>query len=114
VLFRSQLGAEERAWLRVAVAAKLLELTSYRPWKLEDDDLRFIRSIWAASRATVAAPMRRELAAMIQRGAAAMLLEGRTREAMLLAEPRLYAGALARAAKRLARPPPGGTKIAAG
>jgi hypothetical protein len=42
-----------------------------------------------------------------------MLLEGRTREAMLLAEPRLYAGALARVARRLMRPS-GQTKTAAG
>ncbi len=108
-----RLGADERAWLRVAVAAKLLELTSYRPWKLEDDDLRHIRSVLSASRGTVAAPTRRDLAAIIQRAAATMLLEGRTREAMLLAEPRLYAGALARVARRLMRPS-GQTKTAAG
>jgi glycosyltransferase involved in cell wall biosynthesis len=99
------LGPEERAWLRVAVAAKLLELTSYRPWKLGNDDLRFIRSVWAGSRGTVSAPARRELRAMIQRGAAAMLLQGRLREATLLTEPGLYAGALARAAKRRMGPP---------
>jgi hypothetical protein len=95
------LDPDERSWLRVAVAAKLLELASYRPWKLAERDLRFIRAAWEGSHGDVAPHLRRELANLMQRIAATMALEGRLNAVTVLAEPGMYAGVFARAAKRL-------------
>lgn len=42
-LWHEQLSPDERRYLEVAVAAKLMELAAYRPYELEPEDCRFIR-----------------------------------------------------------------------
>ncbi len=97
----ARLGPGELSWFRVAVAAKLLELASYRPWKLDERDLRFIRAVWQGSRGEIASHLRRELAKLMQRAAATMVLDGRLGDATNLTEPVMYGGVVARSAKRL-------------
>lgn len=92
-----QLEELERDFLRTAVAAKLLELTAYRPYELEPDDCRFIRRAFEASKGLSAANLH-ELG-RLQAGAAARLLRKRLfRSAIALTPPSLYLPALARVA----------------
>lgn len=52
----SQLGAEERTYLRFAVAAKLVELAAYRPYFLAPTDYEFIRNTITENRRLLRRP----------------------------------------------------------
>jgi hypothetical protein len=43
-LAKEQLDPDEARYLRIAMAAKLVELTSYRPYELKLEDCQFIRA----------------------------------------------------------------------
>lgn len=54
-LLSYSLTADERQYLRIATAAKMLELASYRPYQLDLDDCIFIRCALRADRAKMSA-----------------------------------------------------------
>lgn len=94
-LAAAHLDGEERSYLRIAAAGKMLELTAYRPYELDGDDCRFIRAARFEMK-TLSADNRRHLNRLYA-GATARLLRKRLfAEAIALSPPRLYAPALAR------------------
>ena len=96
------LDDSEVAWFRCAVSAKMLELALYRPWRLEDEDVIFIRKSWEESSPPISQEKRDHFTAAVQRTGAKLCLQGRLRQAELLVARRLYAGTLARLIKRVA------------
>ena len=103
-LGRRQLDGREAEYLRLAMAAKLLELTSYRPYELELEDCHFIREA-RGGRGQLSPANRAELDRMHAAAIARLLKKGRMREATALAPPSLYGSAAARFAAT-ALPPP--------
>lgn len=91
------LEPSEAAHLRAASAAKLLELTGYRPYELELADCRFIRAA-LASPPTLTPANRALLKRQLAATAARLLRVGRPREALALLPPGQAPEALARAA----------------
>jgi glycosyltransferase involved in cell wall biosynthesis len=76
--------------LEIAVASKLLELTSYRPYELELDDCRFIQLAMSRHYSRLR-PANRAALARARSGTAARLLHrGRVREAAALISPSQY------------------------
>ncbi|SDR54596.1 Glycosyl transferase family 2 [Rhizobiales bacterium GAS191] len=96
-LGRQQLDKAEAEYLRLAMAAKLLELTSYRPYELELDDCVFIREARDGLQRLTAAN-RTEFHRLHAAAVARLLKRGQMREAAALAPPSLYAPAAARLA----------------
>lgn len=92
------LDDNERHYLRIAIAGKLLELSAYRPYELELDDCRFIRDALNTS----SLPRSGNLSELkrLQAGAGARLLRsGLFRHACTLTPPKLYFAATARLSK---------------
>jgi GT2 family glycosyltransferase len=88
-LGREGLDLGEARYLRIAMAAKLLELTSYRPFELDLDDCLFVREA-RRERGGLNASNRAEFDRR-QAGAAARLLgKGLVKEAAILAPTALY------------------------
>ena len=75
-LWAPRLTPPERRWLDIAVAAKLFELTAYRPYELEIEDARFIRGAIIRN-ARLLPP--RNIAKLGTRGARALYRLWRTR-----------------------------------
>lgn len=95
-----QLDPAEADWTEVAVAGKLMELSSYRPFELELEDCRFIRR--AVDRhAGILKPRNRTLIRRMCAGAAGRLAsKGRLEEAAALIGPRFHLGVATRVAYR--------------
>lgn len=100
-----QLTPAEASYLEISAAAKLLELTGYRPFDLELEDCRFIRRALGRDLSTLAPDNRAVLRRMRIGAAARMLGAGRITEAMTLVAPRLYPQALIHMAFQSLVPP---------
>jgi glycosyltransferase involved in cell wall biosynthesis len=95
-LTKRQLDDDEARYLRIAVASKLLELSSYRPYELEFSDCQFIRgALDELSR--LSHPNRKDVSRLYARAGARLLLSGRFREMATLTPPRLYLPMIIRA-----------------
>lgn len=89
------LSTEETARLRIAAAAKLMELARYRPFEPDLEDCRFIRrSLWDAR--VFPEQHRKELGWYVTVTAARLLRKGRFAEALALTPPESYPVAAAR------------------
>ena len=88
--------------LETALAAKLLELTDYRPYELELADCRFIRRALAKRMHTANAKNRDELTHLTLRAAARLFRKGLLKEASAVVPTSQYPSAAARLAKRFA------------
>ena len=98
-LGKRQLDDHEAGYLRIALAGKLLELTSYRPYELEFSDCQFIRgALDELSR--LLHPNRKDLSRFYARAAARLLISGRLREMAALTPPWLYLPMIIRALPR--------------
>lgn len=89
----------ERLWFGRAVAAKMLELTGYRPVEPDAGDLQFI-ACHLADLTGIGHANQRELRKMIAATAARMIRLGRVEDARRLAFWQLWPEVLARAATR--------------
>jgi GT2 family glycosyltransferase len=99
-LGKRQLDDDEARYLRIAVASKLLELSSYRPYELEFSDCQFIRgALDELSR--LSHPNRKDLSRLYARAGARLLISGRFREMATLTPPRLYLPMISRAVFKL-------------
>jgi len=99
-LGKRQLDDDEAKYLRIAVASKLLELSSYRPYELEFNDCQFIRgALDELSR--LPHPNRKDLSRLYARAGARLLIGGRFLEMATLTPPRLYLPMISRAVFRL-------------
>jgi glycosyltransferase involved in cell wall biosynthesis len=96
----------ERDHLEIAVAGKLLELTSYRPYELELADCAFIRSALSRHAGRLRPANRAALARSCAGTAARLAHQGLFREAAALAPPTLRPAAAWRLAVRVVLPPP--------
>jgi glycosyltransferase involved in cell wall biosynthesis len=96
-LGRQGLDEAEARYLRIAMAAKLLELTSYRPFELDLADCLFVRQAWP-DRAILSAANRSELDRVCAAATARLLGKGLLREAAALSQASLYASVAARMA----------------
>lgn len=76
------LSAAEGLWLASATAAKLMELSGYRPYELQPSDCGFIAD--TLTRAHQTHPAQLELARMRSASAARLLRRGRVRDAIRL------------------------------
>src|SRR5699024_8370107 len=83
-------------WLRAASAAKLMELSGYRPYELESSDCRFISEAMA-DLPSVPVANKRDLGRMRAATAARLLRLGRVADALTLATPALWPEIAARA-----------------
>jgi glycosyltransferase involved in cell wall biosynthesis len=97
---RIQLNSDEARYLRIAASAKLIELTSYRPYELQHNDCLFIRQsrqeLNLLSKSNVS-----ELNDLTSRAAARLFSKGLFREAALLVHPALFAPTGARVLTRI-------------
>jgi glycosyltransferase involved in cell wall biosynthesis len=94
------LSREEVDHLEIAVAAKLLELSSWRPYELDLHDCQFIHSAMSKHANRASPPNRRILSRACAGTAARLLHEGLIREAVALMPPTLYPVAIGRLALR--------------
>lgn len=81
---RGALTDEEARHLKVAFSAKLLELSTYRPYELDMDDCRFVRAACNGATAWAPAANRTELRQMRSIVTAALARKRRFRSAALL------------------------------
>ena len=99
-LTKRQLDDDEARYLRIAMASKLLELSSYRPYELEFSDCQFIRgALDELSR--LPHPNRKDLSRLYARAGARLLISGRFREMATLTPPWLYLSMIIRALFRV-------------
>lgn len=89
---------DERAWLRVAVAAKLMELAGYRPYEITVADCRFIAQAIENDAGGLSPDNRAELAKMRTATAARLLRSGHFKSAMILGRTSRLPQTLLRAA----------------
>lgn len=94
------LTSAETDQLELSLAAKMVELASYRPFDLADTDCSFIRSALARHYRLLSPANRKELDKRLCGSAARMTAEGAARKAQALLQPHLYAGFLGRLAVR--------------
>lgn len=94
------LASAEQDQLELSLAAKMIELASYRPFNLEDADCCFIRSALRRHYGLLSPANRKELDKRLCGSAARMMAEGAGRNAQALLQPHLYAGFLGRLAAR--------------
>ncbi len=99
------LTREEIEHLEIAIAAKLLELTSYRPYEVDLDDCRFIRLAIRKHAGRVAPANRKMLYRSCAGTAARLLRQGLIREASALVSPKLYPMTAGRLALRTVASP---------
>jgi len=85
----AQLTADEAGYLRIAAAAKLVELCAYRPYELERSDCRFIRDA-RRELARLSAANRRQFDRACAAAAARLAGCGLVRHAAALAAAPLY------------------------
>src|SRR5262249_21957005 len=101
-LGKRQLDDDEAGYLRIALAAKLLELTDYRPYEPDTDDCEFIRdALHEATRLSNANC--KHLARLYARAGARLLVNGSFNKAVALTPPWLYFPMISRALLRLLR-----------
>ncbi|ADW71499.1 glycosyltransferase family 2 protein [Granulicella tundricola] len=81
------LGQDELVDFRACVAAKLLELSSYRPYELDEGDCRYIRDALAAMKQYRPTISQSEVRAHAISAAARLCRAGRWREGRLLLRP---------------------------
>lgn len=99
-----QLRPAEAAHLELTLAAKILELTSYRPFEMDWEDCRFVRRQLQCHTGALTPENRAMLRRMCKGAAVRLILYGhlgRTRE---LIWPSLYPGVLLRLAFRMLMP----------
>lgn len=84
------LDAAERPLFAEAVAAKLLELASYRPYELERSDCRFVRMVADRGFAHLAADSRALQIRRVTGAGARIAAAGRPADALLLVPRRLF------------------------
>ena len=101
-----RLEPHEQEHLRVAVAAKLLELTSYRPYELEVADCRFIAGASRSFARRLSPSNQTALREARIMSAVRLIQKRRLREAMLLLSPSLYPVTALRLLFRLGLPGP--------
>ena len=99
-----QLTRTETDRFEIALAAKLLELTSYRPFELEREDCRFIRRALLKHMGKLTPPNRASLRRMWSGTAARLVSKARFWEAKALVEPQHYPEVLSRVAFRKLTP----------
>ena len=99
------LAAAEQDQLELSLAAKMIELASYRPFNLEDADCGFIRSALRRHYGRLSPANRKELDKRLCGSAARMTAEGAGRRAHALLQPHLYAGFAGRLMLRKLMPP---------
>jgi glycosyltransferase involved in cell wall biosynthesis len=88
-LGKRELDDDEAGYLRIALAGKLLELSSYRPYELEFSDCQFIRNaLHELGRLPDA--NRKDLGRLYARAGARLLINRRFREVAALVPPQLY------------------------
>lgn len=90
------LDSASARWLRAATAAKLMELSGYRPYELEPSDCRFIAAAMA-DLPPLGPANRKDLRKMRAATAARLLRLGRVRDVLSLATPDLWPEIAARA-----------------
>jgi glycosyltransferase involved in cell wall biosynthesis len=95
-LATAQLVTSERRFLEIAVASKLLELASYRPFSLEVEDCRFIRRAFGRRRSLLSSENRAEVRRSIARSGARLARKGKGREALALLPASVIPSACAR------------------
>lgn len=100
---RSLVPAEQDQ-LELSLAAKMIELASYRPFDLEDADCDFIQSALRRHYGLLSPGNRKMLDKRLCGSAARMAVEGAGRNAQALLLPHLYAGFLGRLAARKLMP----------
>ena len=83
-LWAPRLTTEEQRYLDVAVAAKLLELATHRPYELEVEDCRFIRRALIRDRRLVSAGNAMRIGKTLARTLARLARTGHLREAAAL------------------------------
>ena len=99
-VYQDQLDADERSWLSLAAALKLMELADYRPYELETEDCAFLHQAWNA-RADALQASNRSLANKAVLGTAARLLAlGRVAQARALPQVPFGPGFVAKVAVR--------------
>jgi glycosyltransferase involved in cell wall biosynthesis len=82
-VFAARLGPDDLPRLRLAAGIKLLEMSHYRPYEIEIDDARFIRS--ALSRCDLATPANRgDIRWHVTKTAARLFRKGKVAEAFAL------------------------------
>ena len=81
---KRQLDGREAEYLRAAYAAKLLELTSYRPYELDLADCRFIASVLDDAERRLTLPNRREVRRLRATAAARLIRTGHLRGFLVL------------------------------
>jgi glycosyltransferase involved in cell wall biosynthesis len=94
-LGRQGLDAVEARYLRIAMAAKLLELTSYRPFELDLADCLFIREA-RRERTILSSANQKQFDRLRAAATARLLVKGLMREAAALSQASLYASIAAR------------------
>lgn len=94
----------ESDYLQIALAGKMLELSSYRPYEIELEDCRFIRSALDRHMAIARPENRKSLSRQCAGTAARLIQKGRFREGFALVSRAEYAGTAARVAARMAMP----------
>jgi glycosyltransferase involved in cell wall biosynthesis len=99
-LGKRQLDDDEAGYLRIALAAKLLELTDYRPYEPDIDDCQFIRDAFHEA-TNLSNANRKHLAHLYARGGARLLINGKFRKVIALTPPRLYFPMISRVTLRL-------------
>jgi glycosyltransferase involved in cell wall biosynthesis len=99
------LDEEERGWLEIAVAGKMMELTAWRPFELDLGDCHFIRGAMARHARDLLPGNRKDLFRSWAGAAARLLHKGYAREALALVSPRLYPLTAARLALRAVASP---------
>lgn len=90
-----QLNEEESRYLRIAMAGKMLELSAYRPYELEAEDCRFIRSARQELK-LLSSRNRRQLDRLLAAAAARLLRKRMLFEAAQLLPPAMYGSVVAR------------------
>jgi len=90
--------ADELAWLRVATAAKLMELAGYRPYEIAHSDCDFIARAVDSDAIRLSPENRAEIAKMRAATAARLLRSGLVRSAMILGKTNHLPQTLLRAA----------------
>ncbi|MGL5838585.1 MAG: glycosyltransferase family 2 protein [Sphingorhabdus sp.] len=94
----------ERRWIEEAVAAKLLELTAYRPYELDADDCAFIGTVAERSLSRLQDENRAHYSRMVSGCAARIASKHRLRDAIRLIPPTLYPSFTMRYAARMIMP----------
>jgi glycosyltransferase involved in cell wall biosynthesis len=95
---------DERQWMEEAVAAKLLELTAYRPYEPDAEDCAFIGRIARRGFSYLSAAHRAQHSRMISGCAARIAANTRLRDAIKMVPPSLYPSFAMRYAARVIMP----------